>query len=60
MTYFLAYEDFWEGLSNKSLPALFFFFLKRRSAHAQQFHSLGQDQSTVVQQVEMTVAENSL
>ena len=39
-----------------SPPALFF-FLKRTLARAHQFHSLGQDQSTVAQQTETTVAE---
>ena len=44
-----------------SFPACtFFFFLKWRLAHAHQFHSLGQDQSTVAQRAETTVTECSL
>ena len=36
------------------------FFLKSRSVRAHQFHVLGQDQSTVAEQAEMTVAKCSL
>ena len=44
-----------------SPPVLFFFFnLKWRLARANSFHSLGQDQSTVAQRSETTVAECSL
>ena len=39
-------------------PALF--FLKWRLARVHWFHSLGQDQSTVAQRVETTVAECAL
>ena len=35
----------------------FFFFFKWRLANAHYFHSLGQDQSKVAQQAEMTVTE---
>ena len=43
----------------RSPPALFF-FLKRRLARAQQFHTLCQDQSTVAQRAETTMVEFSL
>ena len=49
----------WEGLKNNYQPALSF-FSKRRSAHMYQFHSFGQDQSTVAQQGEMTMDEWSI
>ena len=42
-----------------SICTFSFFYLKRRSAHVHQFHSLGQDQSTVAQQAEMT-ADNPI
>ena len=45
---------------NQSPPELFFFFLKWRSARAHQLHSLSQEQSTVAQRAETTVAERSL
>ena len=41
-------------------PSAFFFFIKWRLARAHSFHSLGQDQSTVAQEAEMTVAKCSL
>ena len=50
-----------ECLTFHSPPAHFtFFFLKWRLARAHLFHSLGQDQSTVAQRAETTVAECSL
>ena len=64
---FLADEDFGgKVLMNQSQSALllfsssFFFFLAWRSTHAHQFHSLGQDQSTVAKRAETTAAEHSL
>ena len=56
---FLACEDFGEGSVSHSL--LDFFFLRWRLAHdACQFHSLGQDQSTVAQRAEVSVDKCSL
>ena len=53
-----------ECLSIHSVPALFssffLFFLKWRLVRTHLFHPLGQDQSTVAQPTEMTVAECSL
>ena len=48
-----------EGLTNHFPPEPFF-FLKKRSAHRHEFHSLGQDQSTVAKRAKMTVTERSL
>ena len=45
-----------ESLTIHSSPALFF-FLKWRLARTHEFHFLGQDQSTIAQWPEMTVAE---
>ena len=59
-SFFLACEDL-GGRFDDSFPACaFFFFFKWRSALAHQFHFLGQDQSTVAQRAETTVAECSL
>ena len=64
-TSFLACEDFGRVFDH-SFPAcafcvcVLFFFFKWRLAHAHKFHSLWQDQSTVAQQAEMTVAKRSL
>ena len=49
---FLAYEDIGRMLEY-SFPACAF-FSKRRLVRAHQFHSLGQDQSTVAQRTEKT------
>ena len=52
---------FWEN--DNSFPAcasFFFSFLKLRWGLTDCFHSLGQDQSTVAQSVELTVAKCSL
>ena len=60
--FFLACEDFW-GRFDESLLACAFLFaclFKWRSVYARQFHSFGQDQSTVVQRAETTVDERSL
>ena len=46
--FFLACQDFGRMFDN-SFPACAFFFLKWRLAHANEFHSFGQDQSTVAQ-----------
>ena len=53
---------FGECLTIDSPPALVFcfFFLKWRLAHAYLFQFFGQDQSTVAQRAQMTVAECSL
>ena len=48
-----------ECLTTHSLPSLFV-LLKWRLAHVHQFHSLGQDKSTVAQRAETTVAKCSL
>ena len=55
--FFLTCEDFREkaGPFNPHLH----YFLKWRFACAHQFHSLGQDQSTVAQRTETTVAKCS-
>ena len=58
---FLTCEDFGK-MFNHSFPActfflFLFFFFKWRLARAHQFHSLGQDQSTLAQRAETTVAE---
>ena len=42
------------------LSSLFVFVLRRRLARAHQFHSLGQDQSTMAKRAETTVAKCSL
>ena len=42
------------------IPYLHFLFFSRRSVCTHQFHFLGQDQSTVAQRAETTVAEYSL
>ena len=47
-------------VSTIHFPACAFFVLNWRSARAHQFHLLGQDQSTVAQRTETTVAECSL
>ena len=52
-------EDF-GGSFDDSFPACAFFFLKWKSVRTPQFHFLGEDQSTVAQRAEMTVAERSL
>ena len=65
---FLACEDFGRMFDHSFLGCaffflyffFFFFFLKLRLARAHYFHSLSQDQSTVAQQAETTVAECSL
>ena len=44
----------WGKISDESVPAFAFFFLKWISACAHQFHLLSQDQSTVAQRAEMT------
>ena len=60
--FFFTLKDFgriFHCLIIHSLPVhliFFFFFLKRRLAHARYFHSSGQDQSTVAQRAETTVA----
>ena len=46
-----------EGLTIYSSPVLFF---KWKAARAHQFHSLAQDQPTVAQRTETTVAEGFL
>ena len=46
--FFLSYKDL-GGRFNDSLHACAFFFFLKWIAHAHQFHSLGQDQSTVAQ-----------
>ena len=56
--FFFTFEDFGR-MFNNSFPACTF-FLKWRLAHANKFHSLGQDQSTVAQRAETTVTECSL
>ena len=63
---FLACDDF-GGWFRESFPACVFFlsfllsfFLKWRSASAQQLHILRQDQSTVAQRAETTVYERAL
>ena len=56
--FFLACKDFGRMLS-LFIPRLHF-FLKWRLACAHQFHSLGQDQSTVAHQAKTSVAECSL
>ena len=55
--FFLTYEDLGR-MFDHSFPvcAFFSFFLKWRLAHTHKFHSSGQDQSTVAQPAEMTVA----
>ena len=50
--FFLACEDFGEKVGP--------FILRLRLVRAHSFHSMGQDQSTVAQRVETTVAECSL
>ena len=46
--FFLACENFQRMFDYSHCPpVLFFFFLKWRLAHTHEFHSLGQDQSTV-------------
>ena len=70
--FLIAYEDFWRKVV-KSIPTSaisFFFFLsfffvfvlffEWSMAHVHWFHFLGQDQSTVAQQAETTIAESSL
>ena len=67
---FLACEDFGRMFDHSFLGCafsfflsfflFFLFFLKLRLARAHYFHSLSQDQSTVAQQAETTVAECSL
>ena len=54
--FFLACEDFF-GESSDSFPTCHFFFFNWRSAQTHKFHFLGQDQSTVTQRAETTVAE---
>ena len=59
----LASEDFWENVRPLISRLRFFsflFFSKWRLARAHKFHSLCQDQSTVAQRAETTVAECSL
>ena len=48
------------GRFDVSFPACAVYYFKRRSARAHEFHFLDQDQSTVAQRAEMTVAECSL
>ena len=58
--FFLSCENFL-GMFDDSFPAcLFVFFLKWRLARGHLSHTLGQDQSTVAQRAETTVAELSL
>ena len=66
--FFLACQDFGRMFDN-SFPHLYFFLFfkveissckKWRLAQANWFHSLGQDQSTVVQQAERTITMRSL
>ena len=57
--FFLACEDFGRRLAHP-IPAYAFFFLKWRLACAHKFHTLCQNQSTVAQRTETTVAECSL
>ena len=52
-------QEFLENVRS-FIPCLHFFFLKWRLAHMHYFHSLCEDQSTVAQWVEMTVAECSM
>ena len=56
--FFLACEDLGKILTIHSPPE--FLFSSLSGAHAHLFHSLGQDQSTVALQAEMTVAECAL
>ena len=60
---FFLSREFWETV-RPFIPRLrifcFVLFLKWRSAHSHQFHSLFQHQSTVAQPAETTVAECSL
>ena len=58
--WFLACEDLGRMFDHSFVAFALFFFLKWRSARAHQLHSLCQDQSTVAQRAEMTVAECSL
>ena len=56
--FFLACGDFGQSFDDSCSPApFFFFFYKWRSDRAHQFDILGQDQSTVAQPAETTVAE---
>ena len=55
----LACEDFGR-MFNNSFPPVHFFSQKWRLGRAYRCHSLGQDQFTVAQQAETTVAECSL
>ena len=53
-------REFWENVQPFIPRLLFFFFLKWTLARTHQFHSLGQDQSTVAQPAETAVAQCSL
>ena len=58
---FLACEDVGRMFQHSILAYVFYFFFpKWRLARAHLFHSLGQDQSTLAQRAETTVAECSL
>ena len=59
---FSSLARIWEQFDNSSPPArfIFSFFFKVRLTRAHYFHSLGQDQSTVAQRAETTVAEYTL
>ena len=55
MAFFLLVRIFFGKALIHSPPAIFFF--NWRSAQTHKFHFLGQDQSTVTQRAETTVAE---